>query len=236
MRREAQCKCPDGYEVNKATYPESCKVKDMCKDSPCGDTRAAKSCHQEGINRYSCQCNLGYISVEINNKITCDDIFNHLVCSSHPCGVDGVENCEDGKPGVKCTCLHGYTLKKETLQYRCSREDPCRSNPCGRMDIVSSCVATPTAYMCTCKDGYMVAVNEHGRQYCVTKEEGSQMLLYAGAGGGALLLLFFVVACTRKRHDPDVNAEEEAFLMTAEGGGMNNFSDTAVFNPAAGWR
>ncbi|KAL8424382.1 hypothetical protein Efla_000839 [Eimeria flavescens] len=232
VNQQVQCNCPENYEVDRSKMPEGCKVKDMCKSSPCGDTRAAKACYHEGPGRYSCECNLGYVPIEVNGKLKCDDIFNHFVCASSPCGVTGLQECLDTPTGVKCTCLPGYSLVKETARYTCVRKDPCLSSPCGTSDVVSSCVATSTSYVCTCKDGYKVVSGDKG-QFCAVSEEGPNYALYAGVGGGVLLLLFGVFACNYMRQGPELTEEEVQFMQQNGGPGV---SDTAFFDATSGWQ
>ncbi|KAL8451133.1 hypothetical protein Emed_002171 [Eimeria media] len=232
INEEVHCNCPENYEVDRSKMPQGCKVKDMCQDSPCGDIKSTKACYHEGPGRYSCECNLGYVAVEVNGKIKCDDIFNHFVCSSSPCGATGVQECLDTPSGVKCTCMPGYNLVKETARYSCVREDPCLSSPCGTTDIVSSCVATSASYVCTCKDGYKVVSGDNG-QYCAVSEAETNYVLYAGIGGGVLILLFAVFACNYMRQGPELTEEEVQFMQQNGGDGV---SDVAFFDTSGGWQ
>ncbi|KAL8272462.1 hypothetical protein Esti_003585 [Eimeria stiedai] len=232
VNEEVKCNCPEYYEVDRSKMPQGCKVKDMCKDSPCGDTKSTKTCYHEGPGRYSCECNLGYVAVEVNGKILCDDVFNHFVCASSPCGATGVQECLDTASGVKCTCMPGYKLVKETARYSCIREDPCLSSPCGTTDIVSSCVATSASYVCTCKEGYKVVPGEKG-QYCAFAEAETNYVLYAGIGGGVLVLLFAVFACNYMRRGPELTEEEVQFMQQNGGDGV---SDVAIFNTSESWQ
>ena len=202
----------------------------MRKDSPCGDVKAAKECYHEGPGRYSCTCNAGYVAVEVDNKLKCDVVFNHFVCSTYPCGVDGVKECLDIQRGVRCTCMSGYTIVKETTQYRCVRADPCVQNPCGNANVVNSCVTTSTSYVCDCKEGYQFAMEEGG-QYCALLEQETNCVLYAGIGGGALILLLGVYACTYMKKGPELDEEEVQFLEENADG----VSSSAYFNPQGGW-
>ncbi|XP_026192172.1 neurogenic locus Notch protein-like [Cyclospora cayetanensis] len=226
---QVQCTCPEYYEVNNDTVPQTCWMRDMCSDSPCGDNTSTKACYHEGPGRYSCECNLGYTSVKVEGKLMCDDIFNHFVCSSNPCGIEGVQECVDTSQGVICTCFTGHSLVKETAQYRCARDDPCLTSPCGSLSTANRCVATSTAYMCTCTDGYTVAIGETG-QYCAKDEEGTNYVLYGGIGGGVLLLLS-AFACTYMRPDSELNDEEVKFLKE----NAQEVSDSAYSSPARGW-
>lgn len=230
LNGEAVCSCPENYEADNTGKVQGCKVVDMCRRSPCGDIKAAKACMHEGPGRYSCTCNLGYVAVEVNGKLRCDDIFNHLSCSSNPCGAEGVKQCLDTARGVRCTCRSGYELVKEAAKYSCVREDPCLQGPCGTSDAVSSCVATSNSYVCTCKDGYKVATSETG-QYCAVAEGGMSYVVYAGAAGGGLLLLLSVFACTYVRRGPELDEEEVTFMESAEG----ECTGTAYFDPSGGW-
>lgn len=98
-------------------------------------------------------------------------------------------------------------------------------------DIVSSCVATSASYVCTCKEGYKVAVEEKG-PYCAVAEQQTSYVFYAGIGGGALLLLFAVFAFNYMRKGPELDEEEMRFLQENGGDGV---SGTAYFDPSAGW-
>ena len=234
IQQQARCSCPENYERDTTQQPETCKPKDACSNNPCGDSKAVKRCYHEGPGRYSCQCNTGYTAVETSGRVICDDIFKYLVCSSNPCGVEGVAECIDTIKGASCTCLSGYNLVKETLQYRCVRQDPCLLNPCGGSEAVTSCVATSSSYVCTCKEGY-TAVAEASGPYCAIDSSSNNLLLYGGVGCAALLLLLFVFFLANRSKQPELDEAEVEFLQQNPAAAAVGISDTAYFNPNEGW-
>ncbi|KAJ2949935.1 hypothetical protein O0L34_g11258 [Tuta absoluta] len=139
-----------GFETkqNIVRYGMSNKIVPLGQEDPCKEGRSTCGPHSSCVvkgDSFSCVCQTGFSTININNVPTCVDI-DECQAGTHNC--DNNADCYNHDGGFQCRCRSGY----EGNGISCNRISLCRSKNC---DPNAQCVEQyGAAPMCICNPGY----------------------------------------------------------------------------------